>query len=74
MHKFMGSLFPLHQSLAIIRFCREMKQNAMIRVAIEKFLGYMYVVNLTSKSKFPFFRELLFLSISFVSSIHCTVN
>ena len=48
MHELMTSLFPMHQSLTTTRFCREIRQNAMIRIDIEKLLGYMYVVDLTS--------------------------
>ena len=48
MHELMASLFPMHQSLTTTRFCREIRQNAMIRIDIEKLLGYMYVVDLTS--------------------------
>ena len=48
MHELMASLFLMHQSLTTTRFCREIRQNAMIRIDIEKLLGYMYVVDLTS--------------------------
>ena len=55
-HEFTASLFSLYQSLTTTRFCREIKQNAVIRVDIEKLLGYMYLVNLTSKSQFLVFQ------------------
>ena len=47
MQELMASLFPMHQSLTTTKFCREIRQNAMIRIDIEKLLGYMYVVDLT---------------------------
>ena len=50
MHELMASLFPMHQSLTTTRFCREIRQNAMIRIDIGKLLGYMYIVDLTSRS------------------------
>ena len=52
MYEFMASLFPMHQSLTTTRFCREISQHAMIRIDIEKLLGYMYVVDLTSSGNY----------------------
>ena len=63
MHELMTSLFPMHQSLTTIRFCREIRQNAMIRIDIEKLLGYMYVVDLTSSGN-SFSAEFYFCAIS----------
>ena len=55
------------------RYCREIRQNATIKVEREKLLGYMYAVDLTSKQQF-FQATILLLSNFFLSSSRCTAN